>query len=426
MLKGIDEDGELVNLRTTKNGELLVKMSGGTDTSDATAIAEDILQGKTAYAKNEKVEGTMKNNGQLNYTPSTSQQTIPAGYSTGGTINAVDSSIDSNIQPSNIKKDISILGVTGTLEEGIDTSDANATPTDLASGKTAYVNGNKITGSLSVVSAGNNSPVNFANSGYEMLGVKYTRFTVPSKKILSQGTFVTIPDSDLANGIRLTASKLMKGNTILGIQGTATSDADAQVTDISNGKTAYVNGQKITGTATILNAQAKTVTPTTAQQNIVPDSEYNALSQVAIEAVTSSIDSNILAENIKNGVSILGVEGTLESGIDTTDATADAGDIRYGRTAYVDGQKLTGTLTDIKELTYLIASMQWTDESHLSQWRLDIPVANDGIVENGITKIAVILHYDDLAEHIGLTADKIKSGETILGITGTYTGETEG
>ena len=32
--------------------------------------------------------------------------------------------------------------------------------------------------------------------------------------------------------------------------------------------------------------------------------------------------------------------------------------------------------------------------------------------------------YSELANYIGLTADKIKEGETILGITGTYTGET--
>ena len=47
----------------------------------------------------------------------------------------------------------------------------------------------------------------------------------------------------------------------------------------------------------------------------------------------------------------------------------------------------------------------------------------DGIVTSNQTKTVVILHYDKLAEEIGLTADKIKAGETILGITGTYAGE---
>lgn len=83
---------------------------------DTTATATDLLVGKTAYSKNEIITGTMPNNGALNYTPSTSQQTIPAGYTSGGTISAVTSAIDNNIQANNIKKDIEILGVTGTYE----------------------------------------------------------------------------------------------------------------------------------------------------------------------------------------------------------------------------------------------------------------------------------------------------------------------
>ena len=49
-----------------------------------------ILTGKKAFDVNGTViTGTMPNNGALNYTPTTSQQTIPAGYTSGGTIEAV-------------------------------------------------------------------------------------------------------------------------------------------------------------------------------------------------------------------------------------------------------------------------------------------------------------------------------------------------
>lgn len=61
--------------------------------------------------------------------------------------------------------------------------------------------------------------------------------------------------------------------------------------------------------------QEKSVTPTTSSQTIVADVNYDGLSKVSVGAVTSAIDSDIKSENIKKGVSILGVNGTLEEGI---------------------------------------------------------------------------------------------------------------
>lgn len=51
-------------------------------------------------------------------------------------------------------------------------------------------------------------------------------------------------------------------------------------------------------------------------------------------------------ENIKDGVTIFGIQGEY-SGIDTSDATATANDIATGKTAYVDGQKITGTHQEV-------------------------------------------------------------------------------
>ena len=63
------------------------------------------------------------------------------------------------------------------------------------------------------------------------------------------------------------------------------------------------------------NLQSKIVNPTTAVQNVTYDDGYEGLNNVQVNAVTSAIDSNIIAENIKLGVSILGVDGALEEGI---------------------------------------------------------------------------------------------------------------
>lgn len=57
--------------------------------------------------------------------------------------------------------------------------------------------------------------------------------------------------------------------------------------------------------------QSKTATPSTSSQTILPDEGYT-LSSVTVNAVTSSIDSDIQANNIKQGVNILGVQGNVE------------------------------------------------------------------------------------------------------------------
>lgn len=56
--------------------------------------------------------------------------------------------------------------------------------------------------------------------------------------------------------------------------------------------------------------QNKTVTPTTSKQTITASSSYDGLGTVTVNAVTSAIDSNIVAGNIKSGVTILGVTGS--------------------------------------------------------------------------------------------------------------------
>lgn len=64
------------------------------------------------------------------------------------------------------------------------------------------------------------------------------------------------------------------------------------------------------------NIEELTVTPSTSAQTITAE-DCDGFSPVKVSAVTSSIDANIQPENIKSGVTILGVEGTLSASLPT-------------------------------------------------------------------------------------------------------------
>lgn len=58
------------------------------NTSDANVTAPYVISEKIAYGVNGKILGTMSDNGELNYSPNISEQIIPAGYTSGGTVKA--------------------------------------------------------------------------------------------------------------------------------------------------------------------------------------------------------------------------------------------------------------------------------------------------------------------------------------------------
>ena len=143
-----------------------------------------------------------------------------------------------------------------------------------------------------------------------------------SKVVLSNGT--TLID---LTGDTVTASDVLSGVTAHGkdgapITGTCTYDSDtsndtAAVSEILSGKTAHARGALLTGTMANIGAQTGSITAK-AQQVTISQGYHDGSGKVSI---ASAEQAKIIATNIRQGVTILGVEGTM-SGSEGVNAQA--------------------------------------------------------------------------------------------------------
>ena len=151
------------------------------------------------------------------------------------------------------------------IDTGVDTSDATATAKDIAKGKTAYVQGQKITGKLYEYTKGKTK--NYFTTGSEnvtferdsdrdLINIKIPWFG--NDEIMRIGSYMELgADATLfgdATAADVTSGKTFTSKAGLKLTGTNTNDADtgdatATAADIAKGKTAYVQGAKVTGTA---------------------------------------------------------------------------------------------------------------------------------------------------------------------------------
>lgn len=134
--------------------------------------------------------------------------------------------------------------ITGTCTYDTNTTDATATASEILATKTAYVNKNKITGSMT-----NNGAVTGT------ISTKSGQYTVPSGYHDGSGK-VSISSTEQA---KIIAGNIKSGVSILGVTGT-------------------YSGEAVT-------AQSKTATPSTSSQVILPDANYDYLSQVTVNAI---------------------------------------------------------------------------------------------------------------------------------------------
>ena len=246
--------------------------------------------------------------------PSESNQTVTpdAGYDglssvSVGAIQTETKTVTSNgtVTPSSGKylKQVTV----NVPSSGIDTSDATATAGKILKGETAYVKGEKVTGTLKYYPSSSEDSCALDGS---VLGFKN-----------SEGVATDI-------GIRkVIASKdemaLLSGSEVY-LLAPVEKFGDASASDVAEGKTFTSSaGLKVTGThvcsgGTTPTLQPKTATPSTSAQTITPDSGYDGLSSVTVEAMPNGALNTPTVSSSGLITTQVGTSGYLASGTKTT------------------------------------------------------------------------------------------------------------
>ena len=132
--------------------------------------------------------------------------------------------------------------------------------------------------------------------------------------------------------------------------------------------------------------------------------------ETIVDMTDASIRGSVDANKIANGETAYGADGSKVTGTntydaDTRDATLNAAEALTGKTFYKNGAKITGTMPNNGGVTGTIST---------KAGEYSIPQGyHDGSGKVGIAS----------AEQAKLIAGNIKAGITVLGVTGTYTGE---
>lgn len=227
------------------------------------------------------------------------------------------------------------------------TTKGTATITPSTSVQTVVSAGTYVTGDIKVAAMTNgelNTPTVSA-SGFVTASVKTSGYLDTSKtstlQLTTKGATTITPSTSTQTAI--TAGTYATGNiTVSAMPNGALSELTINESTglVTGGVTTsgYISNSA-TKTLQLNTKSAATITPTTTDQTI-------DAGQYLVGVQTIQGDANLVPENIASGVSIFGVTGTHQGGggTDTSDATATEADIVNGKTAYINGGKVTGTL----------------------------------------------------------------------------------
>lgn len=133
-----------------------------------------------------------------------------------------------------------------------------------------------------------------------------------SKVVLADGTVLIDLTADTVDAAHLLSSYTAHGADGAPITGSCTYDSDtsndnALVAEVLSGKTFHARGTAYTGTMPNRGAVTGTIS-TKAQEYTVPQGYHDGSGKVSID---STEQAKIIATNIRQGITILGVEGTM-------------------------------------------------------------------------------------------------------------------
>lgn len=191
------------------------------------------------------------------------------------------------------------------ISVGLDTSDATAKASDILSGKTAYSSGGKITGTIATKTSSN---LTASGATVSVPAGYYASNASKSVSTATQATpSITVSTAGLITAKATQTAGYVSAGTKSGTK-QLTTQAAKTVTPSTSEQTAVSSGVYTTGAVKVaaVPTETKTATPSASAQDITPTSGK------FLSKVTVSGDANLLAENIKSGVSIFGVSGTFE------------------------------------------------------------------------------------------------------------------